>query len=127
MKVSFAPNNEPDSVQLNRPLTKYLIATGFTAARCSTPVDVIKVSREDFNRYISSSPETKSTIKERWKARTLSQAKQLIRLQTNLTRKHLNAGDVVYREGDVSGYAVTECPIEEYILLTSASPFFQGR
>jgi hypothetical protein len=62
------------------------------------------VSREDFNRYISSSPETKLSIKKKWKARTLSQAKQLIRLQTNLTRKHLTAGDIVYREGDVSVY-----------------------
>ena len=105
MKVSFA-SNELDLVQLNRPLTN-LIATGFAAARCSTPVDVIKVSREDFNRYISSSPETKSTIKERWKARALSQAKQLIRLQTNLTRRHLKAGDIVYREGDVSDYVIS--------------------
>ena len=47
-------------------------------------------------------------------------------LADQLTRKHLKTGDVVYREGDVSGYVVTECPIEEYILLTSASPFFQG-
>lgn len=63
---------------------------------------MIKVSREDFNKYISSSPETKLSIKHKWKARALTQAKKLIRLQTNLTRKHLEAGDVVYREGDVS-------------------------
>ena len=99
MKVSFAPY-EP-ALYIIPSSSNYSIA-GFAAARCSTPVDVIKVSREDFNRYISSSPKTKSTIKERWKARTLSQAKQLIRLQTNLTRKHLKAGDIVYREGDVS-------------------------
>ena len=105
MKVSFAPY-EP-ALYIIQSSSNYSIA-GFAAARCSTPVDVIKVSREDFNRYISSSPETKSTIKERWKARALSQAKQLIRLQTNLTRKHLKAGDVVYREGDVSCY-VGDC------------------
>ncbi len=50
---------------------------GIAAARCATPVDVIKVPREDFNKYISSSPETKFTIKHKWQTRALTQAKKL--------------------------------------------------
>jgi len=47
------------------------------AARCATPVDVIKVPREDFNKYLSSSPETKLSIKTRWRKRAITQAKKL--------------------------------------------------
>ena len=79
-----------------------ILISGIAAARCATPVDVLKVSREDFHKYISSSPETKLSIKHKWKARALKQAKKLIRIQTNLTRKYLKAGDAVFREGDVS-------------------------
>lgn len=71
-----------------------------TAARCSTPVDVIAVSKNDFGRYLSSSS-TKRSLKLKWKARNLAQAKQLIRIQTNHTQRQLENGDVVYQEGDI--------------------------
>jgi len=71
-----------------------------TSARCSTPVDVIAVSKDDFGRYIESSS-TKRSLKLKWKARNLGQAKQLLRLQTNLTKRQLLRGDVVYHEGDI--------------------------
>lgn len=73
----------------------------FTSARCATPVDVIIVSREDFTSYIASSLGTKQSLKQKYKERTLMQAKQLIRLQTTLTKRSLVAGDIVYREGDL--------------------------
>jgi CRP-like cAMP-binding protein len=73
----------------------------FTSAKCATPVDVIKVSREDFNRYVASSSETKQSLKLKYKARTLLQAKQLIRLQTNLSKRNFRMGDIVYKEGDM--------------------------
>jgi len=75
-----------------------------TAARCSTPVNLIAVSKEDFNKYLVSSS-IKRSLKVRWKARTLAQAKNLIRLQTNITKKTLHKGDVVYSEGDI-GYSM---------------------
>lgn len=71
-----------------------------TAARCSTPVELISVSRNDFSRYLASSS-TKRSLKLKHKARTLKQAKQLIRLQTNLSKRDLHSGEVVYKEGDV--------------------------
>eukprot|EP00578_Thalassiosira_sp_NH16_P028087 CAMPEP_0181090006 /NCGR_PEP_ID=MMETSP1071-20121207/7604_1 /TAXON_ID=35127 /ORGANISM="Thalassiosira sp., Strain NH16" /LENGTH=618 /DNA_ID=CAMNT_0023171989 /DNA_START=431 /DNA_END=2287 /DNA_ORIENTATION=+ len=70
-----------------------------TAARCSTPADLLAVSRDDFTRYISSSS-IKQSLRLKFKARTLAQAKQLIRLQTNLTEIQLSRGDIVYHEGD---------------------------
>jgi len=71
-----------------------------TAAKCSTPVELIAVSQKDFNKYLGSSS-IKHSLKQKWKRRSLAQAKNLIRLQTNLTKRQLNCGDVVYREGDV--------------------------
>lgn len=71
-----------------------------TAARCSTPVNLIAVSKGDFNKYLASNS-IKRSLKLRWKARTLAQAKNLIRLQTNVTKRTLRGGDVVYNEGDI--------------------------
>jgi len=71
-----------------------------TAARCSTPVDVIRVSKNDFDRYLKSSS-TKRSLKLKWKARRLAQAKQLIRLQSNLTKRQFLRNEVVYHEGDI--------------------------
>jgi serine/threonine protein kinase len=71
-----------------------------TFARCATPVNLIAVSKEDFNKYLASSS-IKRSLKLRWKARALAQAKNLIRLQTNVTKRTVYMGDVVYNEGDV--------------------------
>jgi len=72
----------------------------FSTAKCATPVDVIKIKRSDFEKYINNSQLAKNTLKFRWKARTLADAKALIRLQTNLKTRLFHKGDVVYKEGD---------------------------
>ena len=51
-------------------------------------------------RYLESSKEAKNTIKHRWKARLLADAKADIRLQTNLKTRTFRKGEVVYTEGD---------------------------
>lgn len=71
-----------------------------TAAKCSTPVELIAVSKRDFNKYLGSSS-IKHSLKRKWKERTLAQAKNLIRLHTNFTKRLLHCGDVVYHEGDI--------------------------
>ncbi len=71
-----------------------------TAAKCATPVELIAVSKRDFNKYLGSSS-IKHSLKRKWNDRTLAQAKNLIRLQTNLTKRQLTNGDVVYNEGDI--------------------------
>jgi CRP-like cAMP-binding protein len=73
----------------------------FTSARCATPVDLIKVSREDFNAYIASSKDTKQSLKQKYKARCLLQAKQLIRLQAGLAKRNFKMNENVYKEGDM--------------------------
>lgn len=72
----------------------------FTSAKCTTPVDVIEIKREDFDRYIGASAKTKTDLKVKWRARSLQYAKNLLRLQKNVKLKVLKYGDVVYREGD---------------------------
>eukprot|EP00429_Kryptoperidinium_foliaceum_P002198 CAMPEP_0176007262 /NCGR_PEP_ID=MMETSP0120_2-20121206/3142_1 /TAXON_ID=160619 /ORGANISM="Kryptoperidinium foliaceum, Strain CCMP 1326" /LENGTH=823 /DNA_ID=CAMNT_0017340017 /DNA_START=20 /DNA_END=2491 /DNA_ORIENTATION=- len=72
----------------------------FTSAKCATPVDVIEISREDFDRYTRSSAETRNELRRKWRARSLYYAKNLLRLQRNVKVRTLKKGDVVYKEGD---------------------------
>jgi serine/threonine protein kinase len=74
----------------------------YTTAKCATPVDVIEIKREDFDRYTQSSIDTKNELKRKWRARSLMYAKNLLRLERNLQQRVLKKGDVVYREGDKS-------------------------
>ena len=82
----------------------------FTSAKAATPVDLIKIKREEFDRYIAASTSAKETLKRKWKARTLTYAKNLIRLQTNVKERIFHMGDVVYKEGETgkSMYRVDE-------------------
>lgn len=61
-------------------------------------------------RYIDNSKSARDSLKFRWKARTLADAKSMIRLQTNVRSIVLQKGDIVYREGDMgkSMYFVDE-------------------
>lgn len=72
----------------------------FTSARCATPVDVIEINREDFDRYTKTSAETRNDLRRKWRARTLSYAKNLLRIQRNVKIRTLKKGDVVYKEGE---------------------------
>ncbi|KAG7364185.1 Ser/Thr-protein kinase [Nitzschia inconspicua] len=74
----------------------------FTTAKCATPVDVIEIKREDFDRYTKSSIDTKNELKRKWRARSLMYAKNLLRLERNLKKRILKKGDIVYHEGDES-------------------------
>jgi CRP-like cAMP-binding protein len=73
----------------------------FTAAKCATPVDVIEIRRDDFERYLGASESTKRELLVKWRARTLTYAKNLLRLQKNVKVRTFRKGDVVYREGDL--------------------------
>jgi len=74
--------------------------TRFTTAKCATPVDVIEINREDFDRYTKSSIDTKNELKRKWRARSLVYAKNLLRFEQSLKARTLSKGDVVYHEGD---------------------------
>ncbi|KAL3924647.1 MAG: hypothetical protein SGILL_000915 [Bacillariaceae sp.] len=72
----------------------------FTTAKCATPVDVIEIKREEFDRYTKSSIDTKNELKRKWRARSLMYAKNLLRLEQKLKKRTLRKGEVVYNEGD---------------------------
>jgi len=75
----------------------------FTGAKAVTPVDAIKITKKDFIRYAkaSSTKGIQQSLKLKHKINLLRNAKSLIRLQTNLTTRILEKGEVVYAEGDV--------------------------
>ncbi|KAL3917541.1 MAG: hypothetical protein SGILL_004665, partial [Bacillariaceae sp.] len=72
----------------------------FTTAKCATPVDVIEITREEFDRYTKSSVDTKNDLKRKWRARSLMYAKNLLRLERKLKKRTLKKGETVYQEGD---------------------------
>jgi len=82
----------------------------FSTAKCTTPVDVIKIKRSDFERYIEDSPTARDTLRFKWRARSMGDAKAMIRLQANVSTNVMKKGDVVYTEGDMgkSMYFVDE-------------------
>jgi len=73
----------------------------FTTAKCATPVDVIEIKREDFDRYVGASASTKQELARKWRARSLTYAKNLLRLQENVKERTFKKGDVIYKEGDI--------------------------
>jgi serine/threonine protein kinase len=72
----------------------------FTSAKCATPVDVIEIKREEFDRYIGASAAAKNELRLKWRARSLMYAKNLLRLQKNVRVRTYKKGEVVYKEGD---------------------------
>ena len=72
----------------------------FTSAKCATPVDVIEIKREDFDRYMGASATAKNELRIKWRARSLQYAKNLLRLQKNVKVRSMKKGDVVYCEGE---------------------------
>lgn len=76
-------------------------ARRFTSAKCSTPVDVIEIKRDDFDRYMGASEKAKQELRVKWRARSLAYAKNLLRLQENVMVRTYKRGDVVYKEGDL--------------------------
>lgn len=73
----------------------------FTSARCATPVDVLEIPREDFDRYCGVSHKTRRDLNMKWRARSLLYAKNLLRLQKNVKVRTFKKGDIIYKEGDV--------------------------
>jgi CRP-like cAMP-binding protein len=74
----------------------------FTSAKCSTPVDVLEIKRDDFDRYMGVSQKTRQELRLKWRARSLGYAKNLLRLQENVKARDFKKGDIVYKEGDLS-------------------------
>jgi len=69
-------------------------------ARCLTPVDVIEITREDFDKYMNISSTAKVSLKFASQERKLQEAKNIIRFNQNLKLNVFQKGDIVYKEGD---------------------------
>jgi serine/threonine protein kinase len=66
---------------------------------CVTPVHAIEISREYFEKYVTSS-DLNIDLKEKDKTRKRNRAKTILRLQKNLKAITVNQGHIVFQEGD---------------------------
>ena len=68
---------------------------------CKTPVHAMEISREYFEKYISSSDTTLLlTLREKDKIRKRNRAKTILKLQRNLVRREIAAGEHFFENGD---------------------------
>jgi serine/threonine protein kinase len=69
--------------------------------RCKTPVHAMEISREYFEKYISSSTETGLylTLKEKDKIRKRNRAKTILKLQRNLKPSERSENETYFHEG----------------------------
>ena len=69
--------------------------------KCVTPVHVIEISREYFNKYLASTGEhVNLNLRGKNKTRKENRAKSILRLQQNLRDLTLSKGDYLYMVGD---------------------------
>jgi serine/threonine protein kinase len=68
--------------------------------RCKTPVHVIEISREYFEKYLASSElGLMLAVKEKDRIRKRNRAKMILRMQNNLKTEEFKQGDYLYQEG----------------------------
>ncbi|KAL7543601.1 hypothetical protein ACHAWF_007421 [Thalassiosira exigua] len=69
--------------------------------KCLTPVHVIRISKEYFEKYMrSGSTEMNLTLRAQDRARNRERALKVLNLQNNLMDRELRRGDVLYSFGD---------------------------
>jgi serine/threonine protein kinase len=72
-----------------------------TTIKCSTPVHVIEISREYFEKYTSSSSGVALDLREKDKIRRRNRAKALLKLQSGMKSVPFKRGETLFKEGDV--------------------------
>jgi CRP-like cAMP-binding protein len=71
------------------------------SCRCVTPVHVIEISRDYFNKYLAGTDMNVSlNLRERSKSRKRHRAKSSLRLQQNMEEKTFQKGEYLYKEGE---------------------------
>ena len=76
-----------------------------------TPVEVIEIPREDYERFVSASASTKTDLQFVRNSRMLKNAKSLIRLQKNLKSHDVLQGEKRQgAKGEGAGSLKTACP-----------------
>lgn len=75
--------------------------TRSATVRCKTPVHLLEISREYFDKYLAESdPNLLLTLREKDQIRKRNRARKVMRLQTNLKDRFFNKGEALFKEGD---------------------------
>lgn len=68
--------------------------------KCLTPVHVIAISREYFEKYLSSSGDLNLNMRQKNKTRKRERAQTILRLQKNLQGRVVQKGEYLYKIGE---------------------------
>lgn len=72
-----------------------------TTIKCKTPVHVIEISREYFEKYTASSSGVALDLREKDKIRKRNRAKALLKLQSGMMSVPFRRGETLFKEGDI--------------------------
>lgn len=72
-----------------------------TTIKCKTPVHIIEISREYFEKYVASSKGVVLSLREKDKIRKRNRAKALLKVQSGMKSESFKHGEKLYKEGDV--------------------------
>ncbi len=68
--------------------------------KCKTPVHVIEINRNYFEKYLASSSGLVLSLREKDKIRRRNRAKALLKLQNGMKSETFKRGETLYKEGD---------------------------
>ena len=68
--------------------------------RCLTPVHVIEINREYFEKYMADGYDAKLSLREKDKARKRNIAKSILQLQKNMAQETVGKGQYFFKEGE---------------------------
>ena len=90
------------------------LGTRSSTIKCKTPVHVIEINREYFEKYMASSNGLVLSLREKDKIRRRNRAKALLKLQSGMKAEKFKEGDRFYKEGDPgdSMYIVEEGKVD---------------
>lgn len=69
--------------------------------RCLTPVHVIEISREYFDKYLADGYSAQLFLREKDKMRKRNRAKTILRLQKNMKEMEFYKGEYLYKQGEI--------------------------
>lgn len=68
--------------------------------KCKTPVHVIEINRDYFEKYLAASSGLVLTLREKDKIRRRNRAKALLKLQSGMKSETFKRGETLFKEGD---------------------------
>ena len=69
------------------------------AARCVTPVHVLEISREYYEKYLGADDEVRTAVLETYRKRQRERAKVIFSLEDSVKPLHVKFGETIFREG----------------------------